>query len=504
MSIVFNNFFYITYFLLDFLQGLIEKEIKNYIVYKKTTSLPNHESHLFYSQVGKREDFRGITMKPFSVAIVRYEKPLDSVRKVVELSQGLESLTPQTKVLLKPNVVFWTKVVPFPKWGVITTSRVVEDMVILLKEKGVDDITIGEGMVTWNPKDTETPAHAFESLGYQTLSKRYGVKVINFFERPFKKIDLEQGLSLHFNTDILECDLVIDLPVLKTHNQAKVSLGIKNLKGALNINSRKKCHSADPEKDLNYLIAKLPEPLPPIFSLLDGIYTNERGPSFDGKIRRSNILIASADVLSADLVGAKALGFDPEEVPHLVQAARNQGRPLDLSDIAIAGERLEEVASPHEFDFFYVENEQGTMPVALAKEGIKGLTYHKYDHSMCTYCSGINGLMLTAIRNAWKGAPWDEIEVLTGKKMKASPGKNKTILIGQCMVEANKNSPHIRELIAVKGCPPKLEDLLAALHQAGIEASSVIFDNFAQLPGFFMAKYQGRPEFDETFFKILG
>ncbi|MBA4394837.1 MAG: hypothetical protein C0407_14900, partial [Desulfobacca sp.] len=337
-------------------------------------------------------------MEKFSVAIVRYEQPLESVRKVVELSKGLDRLPPKAKIFIKPNLVFWTKVVPFPKWGVITTSRVVEDMVILLKERGIDDITIGEGMVTWNPKDTETPAHAFETLGYRTLEKRYGIKSINFFERPFKKIDLEPGLFLHYNTDICESDFIIDLPVLKTHNQAKVSLGIKNLKGALNINSRKKCHSADPEKDLNYLIAKIPEPLPPIFSLLDGIYTNERGPSFDGKIRRSNILIASADLLSADLVGARVLGFDPAQVPHLVHAARNQGRPLDLSDIELSGERLEEVTASHDYDFAYVENENGTMPVALAKDGIKGLTYHKYDLSMCTYCSGINGLMLTAIR----------------------------------------------------------------------------------------------------------
>lgn len=441
-------------------------------------------------------------MKNFSVAIVRYEQPFESVRKVVELATGLDRISPKAKVFIKPNIVFWTKVVPFPKWGVITTSRVVEDMVVLLKERGIDDITIGEGMVTWNPKDTQTPAHAFEALGYHTLEKRYGVKSINFFERPFKKIDLEEGLFLHYNQDICESDFIIDLPVLKTHNQAKVSLGIKNLKGALNINSRKKCHSADLEKDLNYLIAKIPEPLPPIFSLLDGIYTNERGPSFDGKIRRSNILIASADLLSADLVGARVLGFDPADVPHLVQAARNQGRPLDLSDIELAGESLEEVASPHDYDFAYVENENGTMPVALAKDGIKGLTYHKYDLSMCTYCSGINGLMLTAIRQAWKGRPWDRIEVLTGKRMQPTPGKKKTILIGQCIVEAHKNNPLIQEMIPVKGCPPKLEDLLGALQQAGIEANPGLFENFEQLPAFFLSRYEGRPEFDEGFFRI--
>src|SRR4030042_2867099 len=96
------------------------------------------------------------------VSIVRYEKPGEAVRKAVDLSKGLDHLPGKARVFIKPNIVFWTKEVNFPKWGVITTSRVIEDMVILLKERGIDDITIGEGMVLGRAKDKETPAHAFE------------------------------------------------------------------------------------------------------------------------------------------------------------------------------------------------------------------------------------------------------------------------------------------------------------------------------------------------------
>ena len=99
------------------------------------------------------------------VAVVRYEKPLESVRKAVEMSHGLDHLPAKAKVFIKPNIVFWTKAVAFPKWGVITTSRAVEDMILILKEHGIDDITIGEGTVTMNPKDISAPAHAFETLG---------------------------------------------------------------------------------------------------------------------------------------------------------------------------------------------------------------------------------------------------------------------------------------------------------------------------------------------------
>ena len=434
------------------------------------------------------------------VAIVRYEKPLESVRRAVDFSHGLEDLPSNARVFIKPNIVFWTRATPFPKWGVITTSRVVEDMVILLKERGVSDITIGEGMVTLNPKDTETPIHAFESLGYGVLKKRYGVKYINIFERPFEKVDLGAGVVLNFNTDILHSDFVVNLPVLKTHAQTVVSLGIKNLKGMIDIASRKKCHSADPDMDLNYMIARLANKLPPTFTLLDGIYTNERGPSFDGKIRRSDILVASSDILSADMVGAKVLGHDPSEVPHLVHAAQDRGRPLDLSDVEVVGEKIEDVARYHEYDFPY--NEEGTLPRALERRGIKGLSYRKYDLTLCTYCSHLNGVILTAIAYAWQGEPWDDVEVLTGKVMKPTPGKKKTILIGKCMYQANKDNPDIQEMIAVKGCPPSPKAVVKAFHQAGINVNPDIFEHLDLVPGFFMKRYEGKPEFDESFFTI--
>ncbi len=259
-------------------------------------------------------------MSKYTVSIVRYEKPFHSVAKAVALSRGLDPLPTQAKVFIKPNIVFWTKAVLFPKWGVITTSRVVEDMVVLLKERGIDDITIGEGSVISKPKDLETPAHAFKTLGYEVLKKRYGVKYLNTFERPFEKVHVGEGITLNFNRDILESDFVVNLPVLKTHTQTVVSLGIKNLKGTIDIPSRKKCHNPMPGQDLHRMVSKLFLPMPPMFTLLDGIYTSERGPNVDGQARRSNLLVASSDVLSADMVGARVLGIEPTNVPHLVRA----------------------------------------------------------------------------------------------------------------------------------------------------------------------------------------
>ncbi|MDB9822452.1 DUF362 domain-containing protein [Deltaproteobacteria bacterium] len=436
-------------------------------------------------------------MKKSIVSIVRYEKPLESVRKAIDLCGGFSNLSRGAKVFIKPNVVFWTRSTPFPKWGLITTSRVVEDVVMLLKELGISDITIGEGPVLMDPKDTETIPHAFESLGYNNLKNRYGLKVINMFERPFKKIDLGDEIKLAFNRDIIESDYVVTLPVLKTHAQTVVSLGIKNLKGSINIASRKKCHNADPQKDLNFMIAKLPEKMPPVFALIDGIYTNERGPSYDGRIHRSNLLIASNDILSADLVGSSILGHEPSAVPHLVHAARNRKRPLDLSDINITGESVESVRVHHDHEFQY--NKDNTLPLPMEKMGIRGLSYKKYDLTMCTYCSGINGTLISAIARAWKGKPWDDVEILTGKDMKPTPGMKKTLLLGKCIYLANKDNPDIKEMIPIKSCPPKPEEIVEAMNRAGIKIDPSVFENS---PGYFMSRYKDRPEFEESFFKI--
>jgi uncharacterized protein (DUF362 family) len=441
-------------------------------------------------------------MKKYKVAVVKYEKPIESVRKAVELSKGLDHLAPQARVFIKPNIAFWTRAVAFPKWGVVTTSRIVEDIIVLLKERGIDDITIGEGMVTLNPKDTQTPAHAFETLGYGILKQKYGIKFINVFERPFERVDLGDGVQMNFNTDILNSDFVVDLPVMKAHNQTIVSLGIKNLKGMIDIPSRKHCHNMTPGRDLHFWVAKLADKMPRMFTLLDGIYTNERGPGPDGRMHRSDLLVASADVLAADLVGAKLLGYSPAQVPHLMHAARNRKRTHDLSDIVISGGNIEELAQFHEHDFKYSETEDGIMPVSMAKEGLKGVFYRKFDLSMCTYCSGMNGVMLTAIRYAWKGEPWNDIEILTGKSMQPAPGMKKTILFGKCMYQAHKDNPVIREMIAVKGCPPTPKAMLKALHKAGIDADPALFEHIEELPAFFFSRYKDRPEFDESFFQV--
>lgn len=441
-------------------------------------------------------------MQKTKVSVVRYDKPYHSLKQAVLSCAGLENLSRGARVFIKPNIVFWNKKYPFPKWGVITTSRVVEDVVLLLKEHGVSDITIGEGMVTY-PENRAIPLDAFEKLGYGTLQDRYGVKCVDIMQGPFEKVEIDEGTTLNLYRGLLESDFLITLPALKSHNQTVVSLGIKNLKGALDVASRKKCHSADRRRDLHWYVSRLDIPVPPGLAVIDGIYSLERGPGFDGRMRRSNILVASPDYLSADKVGAKLLGYDVTDVDYLRQASERRARPCDLSDLEIVGEDIAQLVSHHEHDFIYESNETGEMPRALARDGLQGLFYRKYDQTMCTYCSRLNGVILTAIRRAWQNEPWDRVEVLTGKAMEPAPGMGATVLVGQCMYNKNRDHPAINRLCAAKGCPPDTEQLTGALHSAGIAVDPEIFKQADSFSAFFMERYRDNPDYEESFYQVV-
>ena len=80
----------------------------------------------------------------------------------------------------------------------------------------------------------------------------------------------------------------------------------------------------------------MPTKSPPSATIIDGIYTLERGPSIDGAPRRSDIVIASSNVLAADMIGAEVLGYDPADIRYLMQACQMAGFATDGSGIDAA------------------------------------------------------------------------------------------------------------------------------------------------------------------------
>ncbi|MEE8470766.1 MAG: DUF362 domain-containing protein, partial [Dehalococcoidia bacterium] len=155
----------------------------------------------------------------YDVAVVRYERPFESLEKAVDLAGGFGDVSRGSKVFIKPNFCMWREGVDFPKYGVLTTARLIEDTVVLLKEYGVEDITIAEGIVEAERKAEPTLQLVARGMGLDILAKRYGVKTIDVLRGSFTKVSAD-GVTLSVNKDILDADCVVNIPVLKTHSQS--------------------------------------------------------------------------------------------------------------------------------------------------------------------------------------------------------------------------------------------------------------------------------------------
>lgn len=434
------------------------------------------------------------------VSVVPYYPTGESVAEALELSGAFDRLRSSDRVFIKPNIVFWSRQTQIPPWGVITTTKVVEDIIVALKRFGINHIIIGEGTITLDPRDTQTAAHAFDRLGYTALARRYGVTVVNLFEHPFRPVNLSNGTTIKLAENFLDADFIISLPVLKTHAQTRVSLSQKNLKGCLDMASRKAFHSGDPQNDLDNHIAAFMDILPEkICTVIDGIFSLERGPNYTGTAQRSDVLIASKDLLAADIVAAHILGIPPDTVGHIAKTCLKKGIAPSIDAVEIVGEPLDMWAKKHNWDFPY--NADNTLPLQMDFMKIKGLSFPKYDSSLCSYCSGITGMLQAAITAAWKGIPFDNVEVLTGKMQRPMPGMNHTLLLGKCQVKLNTHHPAIKNAIKVNGCPPRIDDLITGLHKAGIDITDSFAQNIEATPELFMKKYAKKPQFSMDFFQ---
>ncbi len=431
-------------------------------------------------------------MKP-TVSLVSYSKSPESLKNAIDLCSGFSRLKASDKVMIKPNLVAWDDVFPFAPYGVYTTTRLIEDLVILLKEYGCSDITIGEGSV--EIKKGVGTMQAYAGLGYNALQKKYGVKLVDFNVSRAMQFPFHEDNHLMIASEAIETDFFINVPVLKTHGQTKISLGLKNLKGCLKIASKKLCHHADLE--LEYCFSFIADFVKPKLTIIDGIYGLEKGALHYGNAYRLNRIIASQDCLGADIIAAQSIGYDPEQISHLVHFAGRNDKPLNLDGYEITGEKLVSHTTPLKWDWAWTTDNTG--PGAFEKMGITGPALPKYDDTLCSGCSPIANMANILVMSAFKGTPLPKVEILNGKKMQGRPGYERTIMLGNCIIKANKENGNIAQGVKVKGCPPNYEDVVEALKDAGFAVNEKVYFDYLKQQG---SKYNGKEEFDGNFFKV--
>lgn len=130
------------------------------------------------------------------------------------------------KVLIKPNLTMPC----FPNFNICTSPKVVEGIIQYLKNQGIKDIVIGEG--AGGAKDM---SKIFKITGYEELSDKLNIPLINLNQDRIVKLKINNGYSLNEINIAKEVTkrYVINVPKLKTHRMALVSLAMKNMMGII-------------------------------------------------------------------------------------------------------------------------------------------------------------------------------------------------------------------------------------------------------------------------------
>jgi Ni,Fe-hydrogenase III small subunit len=335
---------------------------------------------------------------------------------------------------------------------------------------------------------------AYAGLGYQSLVKKYGIRLIDFNAGKFVNIKVQEELTFHIAKEAVESDFLINFPVLKTHAQSKVSLGLKNLKGCLKTSSKKLCHHTN--LGLEYCFSFVADCVKPALTIVDGIYALERGALHFGNAFRKDIIIASRDTLAADMVAAKTMGFDSQDITHFVEYGKRHNTSLNLQDYEIRGEELENHIKPLKWDWGWTKENTG--PAIFEKFGVTGTAVPKYDETLCSGCSPFANMVNILVLSALEGKPLPRIEILNGKRMQARPGYDTTVLIGNCIIKANRENVNIRKAIEVKGCPPDPTDVISALREAALHVSESAYWGYMKQQG---EKYDNQDGYSWDFYQ---
>ncbi len=108
---------------------------------------------------------------------------------------------------------------------------------------------------------------------------------------------------------VLDADFLINVPTMKTHVATGVSLCLKNLKGVLPENEKRRSHFLGVNKfvtDLNSIVK-------PHLCVIDGTVAMEGDGPMQGTPVHLGVLVAGCDPVATDLIATRVMGLDPWE-----------------------------------------------------------------------------------------------------------------------------------------------------------------------------------------------
>lgn len=154
-------------------------------------------------------------------------------------------------------------------------------------------------------------------------------------ESYYQEVTIKQGKKLKkakVHELILQSDVFINVPVLKHHSSADVTIGMKNLMGV--VWDRGYWHS----NNLHQCISDFVSYRKPDLTVVDAYYVMKkngpRGVSKDDVITMKSQII-STDIVAADAAAAKLFGVDPEKIDHIRMASEMKLGTMNLDKLSI-------------------------------------------------------------------------------------------------------------------------------------------------------------------------
>lgn len=233
-------------------------------------------------------------------------------RAIEDVCPLTELVRPGQKVLLKPNLLS----------SHANEKRVTTDPSLVLAVGRLVQEAGGEVLIGDSPA-LESCRRVARKTGIAQVADELGCQVVELSQpTPAPPDPQAMFRNLELARQVLEADVVINLPKLKTHCQMLVTLGVKNMFGSVVAQRKTEWHHmAGVDRGVfASLLLDVWRASKPALTILDGVWGMEgRGPA-NGNPRFFGFVAASQDALSLDLAVCDLLGIKRSRVPIFQQA----------------------------------------------------------------------------------------------------------------------------------------------------------------------------------------
>jgi len=262
--------------------------------------------------------------------------PGPATRKALEALGGISRFVKKGQsVILKPNMSFANT----PDRGSTTHPVVVATVAQACMEAGALQVVVLDHTL-------QRAELCLERTGIREACKQInGVHVMTLQDKKFfREIKVPQGKVLErveVMKDILEGQVLINLPVAKSHSATGVSLGLKGLMGL--IWDRESFHS---QYNINQAVADLATVIKPHLTILDATRAlASGGPGGPGDVKKPNLIIAGMDPVAVDSYGVGIVpwygqNFKGRQVEHILLAHQRGLGKIDTDQLKILKEKV--------------------------------------------------------------------------------------------------------------------------------------------------------------------